>query len=80
MAILLVGIVMVMPPFAQVVLVDAKLFGLPILLLYIFAVWAALIFGAAVMAGPLTKTGAPMATPPQGHGESAAPADSNPAS
>ncbi|MAN79296.1 MAG: hypothetical protein CMM77_05495 [Rhodospirillaceae bacterium] len=78
MAILLVGIVLVMPPFAQVVLVDANLFGVPIPLLYIFVVWAALIFGAAIMAGPLSRTGAPMATPPQGDGEPT-PTDSNPA-
>tara|TARA_R110000772_G_scaffold231592_1_gene342413 strand:- start:22936 stop:23178 length:243 start_codon:yes stop_codon:yes gene_type:complete len=79
MAILLVGIAMVMPPFAQVVLVDANLFGLPIPLLYIFTVWAALILGAAVMAGPLSKAGR-LATPlPQDGSEPAPPTDTDPA-
>lgn len=79
MAILLVGIALVMPPFAQVVLVDTNLFGLPIPLLYIFTVWAALILGAAVMARPLSKAGT-LATPsPQGGGEPAAPTDTGPA-
>lgn len=79
MAILLVGIAMVMPPFAQVVLVDASLFGLPIPLLYIFTVWAALIFGAAVMAGPLSAAGTPAASQPQGDGEPAPPSNTDPA-
>ncbi|MCF3629053.1 hypothetical protein RJ527_16385 [Thalassospiraceae bacterium LMO-SO8] len=79
MAILLVGIAMVMPPFAQVVLVDANLFGLPIPLLYIFTVWAALILGAAVMARPLSNAGR-LATPPrQGGGEPIPPTDTDPA-
>ncbi len=52
-ALVLAGIVALMPPIAGVALIDAKLFGLPVALIYIFAVWALLIVGATMLARPL---------------------------
>ena len=56
MAILLVGIALLMPPVAQVFLVDDHILGLPIPVLYIFVVWGALILGAMMISGPLKKS------------------------
>ena len=55
-ALLLVGAVLLMPPLIGVSLVDGTVAGLPIPLLYVFAVWAALIAGAAVLARPLQNS------------------------
>ena len=52
-ALLLVGIVMLLPPIAGVSLVDGDIGGLPIPLLYVFVIWALLIAGAAAIARPL---------------------------
>ena len=52
-ALLLVGVVLLLPPIAGVALNDLKVFGAPFALVYIFAVWALLIAGAALLAGPL---------------------------
>ncbi len=53
MALLLVGIGVLLPPIAGISLVDAKIGGVPVPLLYIFIVWALLIAGAALLARPL---------------------------
>ena len=53
---LLVGVVLLMPPLIGVSLVDGAIAGLPIPLLYVFAVWAALIAGAAALARPLQNS------------------------
>lgn len=42
-----------MPPLAGISLIDEKIAGLPITLIYIFLVWALLIAGAAFLAGRL---------------------------
>ena len=55
-ALLLVGVVLLMPPLIGVSLVDGTVAGVPIPLLYVFAVWAALIGGAAVLARPLQNS------------------------
>jgi hypothetical protein len=41
--ILMVGVALLMPPIAPAVLMDDRVFGLPLPLLYIFVVWAGLI-------------------------------------
>ena len=66
-ALLLLGVVLLMPPLIGVSLVDGTVAGLPIPLLYVFAVWAALIAGAAVLARPLQNSeGSP---PPEDKGD-----------
>lgn len=40
----LVGFVLLMPPFASIFELDLKLAGIPFTLVYLFAVWAGLIF------------------------------------
>lgn len=52
-ALLLAGIVLLMPPVVGISLVDGKIGGVPVPLLYVFIVWALLIAGAAVLARPL---------------------------
>ena len=54
MALLLAGIMVLLPPIAGISLVDAKVGGLPITLIYVFVVWALLIAGAAALVRPLT--------------------------
>lgn len=45
--------VLLMPPFVGIALVDGNIFGIPIPLLYVFVVWTLLIIGAATLARPL---------------------------
>ncbi len=52
-ALLLVGIAFLMPPIVGISLIDDKVGGVPIPLLYVFVVWALLIAGAAALAHPL---------------------------
>lgn len=56
LALLLVGTILLTPPVAGISLIDGKLAGIPVSLLYIFCVWAFLIFGAALLARPLRST------------------------
>jgi hypothetical protein len=46
----LLGAVLFLPPVASVFRVEASLAGIPLLVVCIFGVWAALIAGAAVLA------------------------------
>lgn len=55
MVILLVGVALLMPPIAPAVLMDEKVFGLPLPLLYIFVVWAVLIVCAVMNARALRE-------------------------
>jgi hypothetical protein len=55
MVLLIVGAVLLMPPVASVFLLDGTVFGIPILIFYIFSVWLALIIGAAILAKPLGR-------------------------
>lgn len=54
-ALLLVGTVLLLPPLATIFLIDGKLAGVPIPLLYILIVWGLLIAGGAVLARPLRE-------------------------
>lgn len=55
MVLLVVGAVLLMPPVATIFLLDGLIFGIPIVIFYIFAVWLALIIGAAFLAKPLGR-------------------------
>lgn len=57
-ALLIAGSVALLPPFAGISLIDAKIAGVPTPLLYIFLVWAMLITGAALLARPLRDSDA----------------------
>ncbi len=53
LALLLLGVGVLLPPIAGISLVDAKIAGVPLPLLYVFVVWALLITGTALLARPL---------------------------
>ena len=50
LVLLLIGIVMLLPPGAALFQLDARLFGTPFTLVYVFFVWGGLILGAAILA------------------------------
>lgn len=52
-ALLLAGVAFLMPPIAGISLVDRDIGGMPLPMLYLFAIWALLIIGAAALARPL---------------------------
>lgn len=52
-ALLLVGVAFLMPPIAGISLLDGEVGGMPIPMLYLFAIWALLIVGAKLLARPL---------------------------
>ncbi len=52
-ALLLVGTILLLPPVAGISHVDGKIGGIPVSLLYVFAVWAFLIAGAAALSRAL---------------------------
>lgn len=54
----LVGAILFLPPVAAIFRVDATVAGIPLLVLYIFAVWAALILAAAALAPRLRESDA----------------------
>lgn len=60
-ALVLVGIVALMPPVAGMALIDGSLAGIPIPVLYVFVVWTALILGAATLAPALQEQDETMA-------------------
>ena len=55
-ALVVAGTVLLMPPLAGVSLVDGSVFGMPIPLVYVSVVWAALIAVAAALARPLQNS------------------------
>ena len=61
-ALVLVGVILLMPPVVGISLIDGKLGGVPIPLLYVFAVWALLIAGAVALARPLRDSDKTMAS------------------
>lgn len=52
----LLGLVLLMPPIAMIFEINAKVFGIPVTLIYLFAVWAFLIIGAAFLAPRLSDS------------------------
>ncbi len=53
--VLILGAVLLLPPVGSIALVDAALFGLPVPIIYVFAVWALLIAAAASLARGLDQ-------------------------
>jgi hypothetical protein len=49
----LVGLVMLVPPFASIFQIDARIVGVPFAVLYLFGVWALLIVGGCILAREL---------------------------
>lgn len=66
-----VGLALLMPPFIGLFTPPLTLFGIPLLVLYLFGVWALLIVVAAVLARRLAPADAP-APPDATPGEAAA--------
>ncbi len=65
----LVGLILIMPPVAAIFQLDARIGGVPFLLVYLFAVWAALIAGAAGLARRLRDIDAAGAADEGGPGD-----------
>ena len=55
-ALVVVGTALLMPPLVGMSLVDGSVAGIPIPLVYVSVVWAALIAAAAVLARPLRNS------------------------
>ena len=55
-ALVVAGIALLMPPLVGVSLVDGGLAGIPLPLVYVTVVWAALIAAAAALARPLRNS------------------------
>lgn len=53
LVLVLSGLLLLMPPLAHVSQAEARIGGLPLALVYLFVVWAALIVGARLLARPL---------------------------
>ncbi len=53
LALLLVGTVALMPPIAGIFLINGTILGIPFTLLYVLAVWALLVIGAAALSRTL---------------------------
>lgn len=51
--VLLLGLVLLMPPIADIFHIEARVLGLPVTLLYLFIVWASLIIATAILARSL---------------------------
>ena len=66
MALPLVGVVVMLPPVAQIFAIDGRILGIPVPFVYIFGVWAALIAGARVAGRRVLETEAPRERPSQG--------------
>jgi len=55
LALLVTGIVLLMPPIAGVALVESRVAGIPMPILYVFLVWIGLIIGAARLSSKLSR-------------------------
>ena len=53
LALLLAGIVLLMPPAVGISLIEATFLGIPVPLIYLFCVWVTLIAGAAILSNTL---------------------------
>ena len=52
----IIGLLLLIPPLADVFQLDARIGGIPVTALYLFAVWGLLIVGAAVLSRKLRIT------------------------
>ncbi len=55
----LVGTMLFMPPIVGVSQIDARIGGVPVMLLYVFGVWALLIVGAMLLSRRLREQDSP---------------------
>lgn len=55
-ALLMIGIVLLMPPIVRTSLFEGSIFGIPFTVFYMFGVWAFLILGAAVLSPHLRES------------------------
>jgi len=53
LALVLAGLVLLMPPVAMIFHLDAKIGGIPFTLIYLFLIWSGLIAGAAYLSRQL---------------------------
>ncbi|MEM7178818.1 MAG: hypothetical protein AAGD47_10385 [Pseudomonadota bacterium] len=53
----LFGLMVLTPPIANLFAVSGRILGVPVIVAYIFAVWALLILGAALLARRLWRSG-----------------------
>lgn len=60
--VLLLGIVLLMPPVAEIFEIEARILGLPTTLIYLFVVWAGLILATAILARALMRDDTPPET------------------
>ncbi len=54
-----VGTVLILPPVAQIFEIDARIGGVPCVVIYIFAVWGLLILGAGALSRSLARAELP---------------------
>lgn len=57
----LAGLTMIVPPFVRVFAIEDHVFGVPVVILYMFALWAALIFVAFITQSRLSEPDDPNA-------------------
>ena len=70
LALVFAGVLLLLPPIAGISLIDASVAGIPVPILYVFAVWMALIAAAAFLSGNLR------ASDEEGHGTTPGDGDS----
>lgn len=46
----IIGLLFLIPPFATIFAIDGRIFGIPVMVAYVFTVWALLIAAAAFLA------------------------------
>lgn len=54
-ALVILGTILLTPPLGRIFQIDAKLWGMPAVLIYLFTVWILLILGARALSGPLSR-------------------------
>ena len=51
----IIGMLFLIPPIAGIFQIDAKIFGIPFTLLYLFIIWAGLIIGTSILSKSLVN-------------------------
>lgn len=59
-ALLVLGVVLLMPPLVRIALIDTTIFDLPFALVYLFSVWGILVIGTGLLARPLRDSEKPV--------------------
>ncbi|MEL6997167.1 MAG: hypothetical protein ACFB03_16045 [Paracoccaceae bacterium] len=74
----LIGMLLLVSPIAGVFQIDAKIGGIPVTLIYLFAVWALLIIGTALLSRQMTDEATTGEIPPDRHPDRRRDADTPP--